>query len=652
MNEDPKPKPKKKDELTAKDILGDFKNAWEYFKKWRDHAMEDVEFALGKQWEDSDLAQLEEAKVRGLTINKIRPTIFLLTGIESQNRTDFVAFPTGDEDSVPAEISTDLIKDAMKNSDGNYKFSETYESGLMAGAAFLEPYLDYTDNLLYGKLKWKVNKFDKVFPDPRSEEYDLSDARFVCKLLVDLELNQLKELFPNRIKELDKIDEQMGKLNIDGIGLEKDQTGTDIQRKGYTDNKDELVPGTVVKPKYDLLEYQYKNYVPKYYVADKELGTITEYETEEAANNFVKGATEKEVEAGVEPTAKVLIRMIPEIWMAYIIGNTGEIFENERAWSYPRWKSWTQIPFYVYRSNDPVKKENRHLLIQGIVRGLKDPQRELNKRKTQELRILNTSANSGWLAVKGAWVDPKKVEDFGATPGVNLEWDWDKAHGIMPQKITPTQLSQGHSQLAQENANDMKEISGINTDLLAMAEGGQDSGRAIALRQKQGMVMVQKVFDNLSRTKRIVGRFILSQLGEIYDAKTAIKVLGDAFIQQNFQAPVMMQGPGGQQIPALDPKTGQPQMQLDKQKVALTFDQVLKDAQMGEHDVEIGEGANNETVKFGNFQMLMEMAKTLPIPPDILIDESLLSTASKERIKAAIEQAQLAAQNAPKKAAA
>ena len=45
------------------------------------------------------------------------------------------------------------------------------------------------------------------------------------------------------MKELEKIGEKDGKLNIDRIGTPTDQSGVEIQTKGYDDNGDEMVDG-------------------------------------------------------------------------------------------------------------------------------------------------------------------------------------------------------------------------------------------------------------------------------------------------------------------------------------------------------------------------------------------------------------------------
>jgi hypothetical protein len=561
----------------------------------------------------------------------------------------------------------------MKRSSGDYKLSEVFENGLQVGECFIEPFLDYTDDLLYGTMKFKKTDYYYVFPDPDAREYDLSDGEYIDKVTYDLTKDQLLSLFPDNEDEIEKIGDQ-GKLSLDNIGqLHTDELGTSIQKKGYGD----ATPGkgvTPFEPTYDLLEHFYKKYIPSYFVADVEEGWVKKASSKEEAEayvNTVKREAEAKrmemIEAGQElpdlpETVKVIKRMIPHYWVASVVGNTNQVLDDRACWSFPRWKGWPIIPFYVYRSTAPLKGDARVLAVQGIVRGMKDPQRELNKRRTQELRILNSTANSGWISVKDSWVSPDDVEEYGSTPGVNLEWDYDKAHGVAPSRITPAPLSQGHAQLAAENTQDLKELSGINTDLLAMTEGGQSSGKAIAIRQRQGLVMVQKIFDNLSQTKRLLGRFILSQLSDIYDVETAIKVMGEAFVKQNFSVPVT--------APVVDPKTGQPAIgpdgkplmapqigpdgqpvtQVDQKAVVNTFNKVLNDTQLGLYDVSIGESAQNETVRLSNFMTLMDMVgQGMPIPPDVLIDESLLSTASKEKIKAAIQRAQAAATAAPAK---
>jgi len=633
--------------------LQDFRFAYEHKRKWLDEAETDYEFAMGKQWEDEDVEKLAAKGVLALTINKIYPNIQLLVGIESQNRTDAKAFPIGKEDDVKGDIVTALLKDINRNAGLDYKHSEQFEDGLICGEGWLEPYLDYSDHPFFAKMKFRTADYNQFYPDPNAKEYDFSDGQFMDKVSFGLTEDQILMLYPE-LK--DKLGNITGKLSLDtALGNSIWATITSaVDRVMYKNSSNADSPEQIEEPTYDLLEHYYKKYVLKYWVASYQHG-LKEAASKEEAENYVKMENAM-LPAGVQP-AVVIKRTVYEIWCCTYVGN--EKVSEDKAWYFPRWKGWPGVPYRAKWKKVPLRGDNFEILTQGITRGMKSIQMEFNKRRTQELRILNTSANSGWLTAKDSWVDPDKVEKFGSTPGVNLEYD--PTAGPPPQRLEPVQLSQGHAQLAAEHSEDMKTESGINAEQLAM-ESGERSGRAIALRQKQGLVMVQKYFDNLSQTKKIMAKFVLSQLAQVYDVERAVRVLGDAFIQEHFSVPVMgpmigpdgmpMVDPAGQPVmgPQIDPMTGQPQMQVDQNAVVMTFNQVLNDADLGLYDVAIGESAQNDTVRYANYLTLTEMAGAgIPIPPDVLVEESGISASSKQKILAAIQNAQAAGMVAPPK---
>lgn len=634
----------------------DFRRAYEYKKRWLDEALVDFEFAFGKQWEDKDLETLKGQSVLPLTINKIYPNIQLLVGIESQNRTDAKAFPEGKEDDVKGEIATGLLKNVNKTSGLDYKHSEQFEDGLICGEGWLEPFMDYSDNPLLAKMKFRLADYNQFYPDPNAKEYDFSDGQFMDKISFDLTKDQILMLYPDLEQKIGQIN---GKLTLDRIpGNPKDTLGVQIvPRDMFKSGNNSDQPSIPEEPTYDLLEHYYKKYVPKYWVADYQQG-LKETATKEEADQYVKSW--QPTKEGDRP-AETIKRIVAEIWTCVFVGN--EEVEDELAWYYPRWKGWPGIPYRAKWKKTPIRNNNSEILTQGITRGMRSLQQEYNKRRTQELRIINTSANSGWLTPKDGWSDPEFVKRFGSTPGVTLEYD--PTAGPPPQRLEPTQLSQGHAQLAAEHGQDMKEESGINAEQLAL-ESGDRSGRAIALRQKQGLVMVQKFFDNLSQTKRITYKFMLSQLSEMYDVEHAIRVMGDAFIQEHFSVPVMvpvtdpatgqpiMDPSTGQPatMPQIDPATGQPAMQVDQQAVVKTFNEVLNDADLGVYDIAIGESAQNDTIRYANYLTLTDMAGAgIPIPPEVIVEESGLSSSSKQKILAAIQNAQAAAKTAPPKKA-
>lgn len=657
-------------EITPAKIRMDFQRAFDYKKEWITEAHDDYLFMLGKQWDDNDVSELQKKGVLPLTINKIKPNVKLLSGIESQNRSDIMCYPEGAQSQLKAEIATALVKNTAKTSDLPYKVSDLFKAGITCGEGFLEPYIDYSDDMINGDMKFKKLPYNCVFPEPGFEEYDMSDAGYVIKVTMSLTRDQVLSLFPDKESYIDDIAIGSGVLATVGMETLRDQLGIGIQKKdNYGDSSGNVLPDPkqaegfmLEEPRYDLVEYYFKKYVPHFYVIvfkyDEKTGKVGDAQIKEAtdekeAKTFIDAANLKQK----REVAKLVKRHVPEIWRASVIGEAGKLIEEPaRAPSYPRWKTYPIISFYADRYCVPVKTSETPLLVQGIVRDMKDLNREFNKRRTQELRILNSSANSGFMIEEGAIEETERGhwEKNASSPGVILVAKQGALSTGRIQKLLPTPISTGHAQLAAEGTQDMKESSGINHELLAL-ESGEQSGRAIALRQKQGLVMVQHLFDNLSQTKRQLGRFVLSHLGEIYDIQEAIQVLGQSFLVENFSEPVMAplvdpktgqpaRGPDGKPVmaPQMDPNTGQVAMQINQQAVMETFNSVLNDTGMGKYDVSIGETISSETLKFANYQILMDMMNQgFPIPPDVIVDESLLSQASKEKIKKALEQAQM-----------
>lgn len=639
---------KKNKEITYEKILRDLQIAYNRRSKWLKESQEDFEFLLGKQWKDEDRQKLETAGVPCMTINKIQPNIFLVSGIQRQNRTDFVAYPEGDEDGIIANMVTKLAKCVMKKCSGEYKVSEQFEDAIICGEGHLEPYIDYTNDLVNGEFRLAKLDSDQVFVDPEHREYDYSDARYIVKLTRQLSKDQLTYLFPENEKDIKNL--TGGIINFDILSSIADASEFHKIVEKDPDQYQEPASKSGVfspetEPKYDLIEYYYKNYIEKWLILNAITGDIVELDDAKKAEAMLTGLRNMEEQAAVEAgkmgwdrendtQIRMAKKYIPEIWVAAMVSN--EILTNKRAWTYPKWKNYPIMPFRAHWTSTRIK--DKELATQGIVRSLKDPQREMNKRRSQELRILNSQANSGWIYEEGAWVYEDRVKEFGASPGILLPYKKGKPQ---PQKIEPAAFPTAHSMSAEENKQDMKDISGINPDLLAMGEKST-SGRAIMLRMQQGTVILQRIFDNFSQSKRNLGKFILSQLGDLFTVDTAAQVLGDAWINQFFSEPVI--DPTTKQ-PVLDPNTGEIQMQVNMELVAKTINKVLTDASVGKYDISIGEGSSTETVKAANYLMLMELSQAgIPIPPQVLVSESMLSESSKQKITEAIQQAQAAAQ--------
>lgn len=628
------------------DVYSDLKTSANAFSGLFEEIKDDYRYFLGDQWDQDKASKLEERGVKALTINKIKSLIRLITGIERQSKTDFKSFPEGGEDQIVADVVDRLLKNIMKTSKGNMKLSDMFESGMVSGLSYIEAYMDYTFDLMNGELKFKKIKATNVYIDPSSEEYDLSDSKYMIKLVKGLDRDDLSMLFPGKESVVDNLAPfVIGPDSIDGVmkhSQERDYPDESTNVNDSDSNEVEV---------FDLIEYYYKSPKKVYYVVDRVNGKLKRTEDKEEADSFADNFE----------GAVVIERNEPEIRVKKVVGK--EELSDETAWTYPRWKSYPIVPFFPdYISEDLglETSEEKKLTIQGTVRPIKDIQYEYNKRRTQALHHLNSSINSGNFIPKDALdrQNQTRLKRYGSAPGVNIYYDPEKTGGVPPTawRINPAPLSQGHVQLAAENAQDLKDGSGVNPDLLANDSQSQ-SGRAILAKQRQGLVMVQKPLDNYDESKGIIARLLLSQLGEIFTVEKAIRVLGEEFLNSNdiFKSPVheinektKSKIDAGDKVserevsllnnyptasednPALD-GNGRLVLAVDKDTVFQIINKVLQDSDLGKFDVNISRSVYNETMKMTNHLAMLELSERIPMPPDLIIETSLLETKDKER---------------------
>jgi len=246
------------DEKLVKKIYTDLQYSASKLSKLHKAIEEDFEFVQGQQWEDEDVQRLYQRGVKALTINKIKPVIKLLSGIERQVRSDFKAFPEGNEDSVIAEMVTRLMKNRTKACNVNEKLSTQFKNSSIGGVCFIEPYLDYSYNLINGDLKFKTISALDVFFDPDFKEYDMSDSKFMIKLTKEVSKDDLIAMFPNKKNIINKL--EGSRIDIGALRTTNSVIGDRYPRLSEGELLDFQKD---TKDLFDLLDYYYITYEPR-----------------------------------------------------------------------------------------------------------------------------------------------------------------------------------------------------------------------------------------------------------------------------------------------------------------------------------------------------------------------------------------------------
>ncbi len=264
----------------------------------------------------------------------------------------------------------------------------------------------------------------------------------------------------------------------------------------------------------------------------------------------------------------------------------------------------------------------------GFVRAMKDPQRELNKRRIQTLHLLNTSANGGGWIEEGA-MTPDQESEFerkGTLPG---HFQKVMAGAITMGKIRerePKNPPAAVIQAEQAATEDLKAISGINESLLGVDVPNQASGRAIELRQKQAVTHLAVIFDSLRRAKKRIANLLWGRRGhagivpQFYTAEKVYRVEGE-----NGQQFVTI----NEQVAVQDPIAG-------------TIVKTLNDLSQGEFDIVVSDVESSTTQRQAQMWSLVDAASKLGIPHELIFETliDLSDLPKKNDIKMRWQQAQ------------
>jgi hypothetical protein len=250
---------------------------------------------------------------------------------------------------------------------------------------------------------------------------------------------------------------------------------------------------------------------------------------------------------------------------------------------------FTIVPYFAYfRRGRPF----------GMVRNLLSPQEQLNKISSQELHIVNTTANSGWMVESGSLVGmtPDDLEEHGAETGLVIEY----ARGTNPPaKIQANSIPTGLDRIGQKAAANIQAISGINESMLG-TDSAEVSGIAIRAKQNRGAIMIQVPLDNLRKTRHYLAEKILELVQTFYTETRVIQVTNDA-----------------------DPMKPREAMVINE---VTPEGQVIDDLTLGEYDVVVSTAPARDSFDEVQFAEALNLRQVgVAIPDDAIIEYSHLA---------------------------
>ena len=534
----------------------------------------------GKQWDNKPKADVERSGRPALEFNQILPQVELVAGIQRSMQLDMTAIPRGHEDVRLAEITTATLR-AVKDFTRLQRVSDrVFDDGTICGLGAWEVLHTNEDaeDLVWGDISVRrINPMSFIY-DPWALDDDLQDG--CCMGTASwVDVQTFKNRYP-KFANLATPGEWLSRWNAN-IGNSDDLgTGPNLQNEVF-----DLDNGRI-----RLLTMWYKVQREIAFLVDSRTGMVKDVKNKAEGEAFLaemKGRLGREAVAPfsimMQDTESQVVhaesgQLLPDpqtgLPMRYASPEAAQARLNSIAdaagmQAYEQFKVLTRkarVPFwsemvywqqldgghtqfydrkYPYVPYISRKYSDDPESVLGIVQNLIDPQDEYNKRYSQLLAHLNTSAHSGWLNPKAGGADTKKLEQIGSKPGIVVEYT-----AKPPQKIEPSNISPGHFALLQTSERNILRISGINAEMVGMTEQATVSGRAIRARQEGGSTILKPRFRTFEEAQLDLSRMLLCRVKQYYPAEKIRRIIGS----MEANGPL---GPNGMPLFA-DPVTGMP----------------------------------------------------------------------------------------------
>jgi len=537
-----------------------------------DKARRCEEYVAGLQWDPADLQTLKQSGRPAMTINKILPAVDHLTGEQLFNRADIAFRPA--RGGANAEVADALTKTHMNIAQSNrlsWVRTDVFADGLVTGRGFFDVRIDIDSNFM-GDIRVKKAPSEMVMLDPDAQEYDPASWSDVGRSYWT-GLNDMKMLYgPEIAKELEQVPSGYSPYTFTDDDFVRDGTFSAPTGNNRTLTQAYLPYG--VQKFFRVFERQHFVVTNGRVFVDMTHGEIVpvpETWDHNRLSDFLQNNRD----------VHVMQKQIKKIrWTA----TAGPVTVHD-AWSPYRY--FTIVPFFPHYRNGRTH---------GVVEHLLSPQDIFNKSRSQELHVVNTTANSGYIVQDNNLVNmtERQLENVGAQTGlVIVVKDVSQI-----DKIKPNQVPTGLDRVSFKAEDDLKNIAQISDSETGFTREDV-SGRAIRANQAAGSTSFAPLFDNLARTDNLLAHRILNLIQTFYTEPRLIHVIGT--------------------------KPGQQDQSIVVNEVT-TEGKILNDLSLGEYEVIVTSEPDRDSFEESQFDHAVEMRKDLgiEIPDEFIIRVSKL----------------------------
>ncbi len=456
--------------------------------KWLTEAEEDYNFYAGDQDSQEVLTKLALAKRPALVYNQIKPKVDVVIGIAGQNRQLPSAFPVEHNDEALVELANGVIKFYRRESGLANNEMTCFEHTVKSGRSLLHFYIA-GDNPYEPEIKTRFVHGRNFKLDPRSINYDMSDARFVfMDFWYDKEEIKVKypDFDPDMVAQLQSSD-------------------------GSAPMFYNAVEGT-----YRVTECWYKATEEVWWVINPANGKVEKLDEKTYIafrDGIRKGIVLPDGTAIVDPKFEGIKK-----WSTvykYVIFSNCYIFE--KGTSKHRWEGFPCVLFGGFKHD----RENRWF---GLINLMKDPQIGINTMRRQMQHLLQTSPKGILIHEVGAILDIEAYEAKSAEPNYHMEV---AAGALGKVKFTDQpSISPIYGQLMDTDGQFMKDVSGVQNDTLGIQTYSREPGITTQLRQEQNIAILFLLLDNFKKSRLQATKLLFSFIQQYISSERVIRIEG------------------------------------------------------------------------------------------------------------------------------
>jgi hypothetical protein len=477
---------------TDSDIKKDFDEAYNQANAgWCDYlkeAEQDFKFMCNDQWNSVEKQYLAAQRRNALVFNRIRRVVKIISGYQRKNRLAYKIDAVGMEDDRAASQITGVLMDVMRVGNGYNVMSDAFECGpCITGLNVVEPFVDRN-----GDIKFKRIPYNKCLLDPTFSERDLSDCGYVIRREY-VSRDEAKMLVPGHDAEIDDLQ----------VGRDEKFPYLTVANKRFAErllSYDEFWRKTTKKIKVLL---------------DRTTGQEQVWHGGQKALDYVLTKY---------PMVTAIDRWVDSVNLEIFIQGV-QFYSGPDPFGLDEYRFVPLLGFWY------PEVESDKLKLQGVVRSIRDPQVEFNKRLSQEIDIIESQINSGYDAIEGAVVNPESLYQSGQGKVTWVKRDGNPVGLDAIRKKQPVDIPQGLFMLNQTIDNLLTEIPGINEELFGTEEK-DIAGVLSKMRQGGALTILQDLFDHYRFSKRLLGKKVINLIQKHYHPQKVMRIINEQPIRE------------------------------------------------------------------------------------------------------------------------